>query len=45
MKKFEYYVCGAAIVTEEYRELLQWLGSEGWELVCVEAFYGNAVFK
>ena len=45
MKKFEYFVCGAAITTDEYDASLQRLGSEGWELVCIDALYGNAIFK
>lgn len=45
MKKFEYFICGSAIVTEEYRDALQRLGSEGWELVCIEVMYCQAVFK
>ncbi len=45
MKKFEYFICGSAIVTKEYHDTLQRLGAEGWELVCIEVMNGNAVFK
>lgn len=46
MKKFEYLIKNVAILFPENIQLLDDLGAEGWELVCVEVLHtGNAIFK